>query len=62
MYPETDVPLIKPNLSNIELPETLEEKNGSFSEGFGLSKETAEFLAKSDKLVLFEELVENTLQ
>ena len=58
MYPETDVPLIKPNLSNIELPETLEEKMVRFQKDFGLSKDLAEFAAKSDKLVLFEELVE----
>ncbi len=58
MYPETDVPLIKPNLSKIELPETLEEKMVRFQKDFGLSKDLAEFAAKSDKLGLFEELAE----
>ena len=57
MYPETDVPLIKPSLKNIILPETLEEKMKRYQENFGLSKDLAEFMAKSDKVDLFEELV-----
>ena len=57
MYPETDVPLIRPDLRNIELPETLEEKMGRFQKDLGLSKDLAEFAAKSEKVELFEELV-----
>jgi len=57
MYPETDVPLIKPNLKKIELPETLEEKMERFHAKLGLGKDLAEFVAKSDKVDLFEELV-----
>ncbi|HLD79880.1 MAG TPA: Glu-tRNA(Gln) amidotransferase subunit GatE [Candidatus Nanoarchaeia archaeon] len=58
MYPETDVPLIKPDVKNIELPETLEEKMERFHVTLGLGKDLAEFAAKSDKVGLFEELVQ----
>ena len=58
MYPETDVPLIKPDLSKIELPELLEEKITRYQLKFGLSKDLAEFAAKSELVHLFEELVE----
>ncbi len=57
MYPETDVPLIKPDLSKIELPELLEEKIIRYQKDFGLSKDLAEFAAKSELVHLFEELV-----
>ena len=57
MYPETDVPLVVPDLKHILLPETLEQKMKRYQETFGLSKDLAEFIAKSDKMPLFEELV-----
>lgn len=57
MYPETDVPLIKTDLSNIKVPETLDQKIVRYQKDFGLSKDLAEFVAKSDKMPLFEELV-----
>jgi glutamyl-tRNA(Gln) amidotransferase subunit E len=57
MYPETDVPLIKPNTNEIELPELLEEKIKRFQKMFRLSADLAQFIARSDKLNLFEELV-----
>lgn len=57
MYPETDVPLIRPTTQKIQLPELLEEKIKRFQEELGLSGDLAEFIAKSDKLLLFEELV-----
>ena len=57
MYPETDVPLIRPSLQDIELPETLEEKMMRYQKDLGLSKDLAEFAAKSEKVGLFEELV-----
>ncbi len=57
MYPETDVPLIRPSLKEIELPETLEEKMARFQKDFGLGKDLAEFVAKSDKVELFADLV-----
>lgn len=58
MYPETDVPLIRPNLKNIQLPELLEEKIARYQKDMGLSKDLAEFAAKSELVHLFEELVE----
>lgn len=58
MYPETDVPLIYPDTSKIKLPELLEEKIKRFQEDYGLSADLATFMARSDKLNLFEELVE----
>ncbi|MDP3989597.1 MAG: Glu-tRNA(Gln) amidotransferase subunit GatE [archaeon] len=57
MYPETDVPLIYPDLSVVELPELLEEKISRYQKRLGLSGDLASFIAKSDKVLLFEELV-----
>jgi len=57
MYPETDVPLIYPDLSAVELPELLEEKISRYQKKMGLSGDLALFIAKSDKVILFEELV-----
>ncbi|MBI2665930.1 Glu-tRNA(Gln) amidotransferase subunit GatE [Candidatus Woesearchaeota archaeon] len=57
MYPETDVPLIKPDLSLIEIPELLEEKIKRFNEKLGLSLDLATFVARSDQVSLFDELV-----
>ena len=57
MYPETDVPLIKPDLSQVKLPELLEEKIKRYQHSFGLSLDLAKFVAKHNH-VLFEELVE----
>lgn len=56
MYPETDVPLITPNVHKIKLPELLEEKISRYQDQFSLSKDLAEFIAKSDHMPLFEEL------
>jgi len=56
MYPETDVPLIIPDTKKIELPELLENKISRFQKDFGLSKDLASFIVRSDKLLLFEEL------
>lgn len=57
LYPETDVPLIYPDVTKIELPELLEEKIKRYQEKFKLSNDLAIFVAKSDKVILFEELV-----
>jgi len=57
MYPETDVPLVKPDMSNVIIPETLEEKFVRYQKEFGLSKDLAEFIARSEMMPLFEELV-----
>ena len=58
MYPETDVPLILPDLKHITLPELLEEKIGRYQQQYGLSKDLAEFVAKSEKVYLFEGLAQ----
>jgi len=58
MYPETDVPLIFPDTKEIKLPEVLEEKIERYQKDFSLSVDLANFVAKSDKVKLFEELVE----
>ena len=58
MYPETDLSLLKPDLRKIELPELLEQKIVRYQRDFGLSQDLAEFVAKSEKLELFEELVD----
>lgn len=58
MYPETDVPLITPHIKNITLPETLEHRMGRYQHELGLSKDLAEFIAKSEKVFLFEELAQ----
>ncbi|MBI4983504.1 Glu-tRNA(Gln) amidotransferase subunit GatE [Candidatus Woesearchaeota archaeon] len=57
MYPETDVPLVRPDLSRVEVPETLEEKFTRYQKEIGLGKDLAEFVAKSERMPLFEELV-----
>ncbi len=57
MYPETDVPLIAADVRGIILPETIENRINRYQREFGLSKDLAELAAKSDKVLLFEELV-----
>jgi glutamyl-tRNA(Gln) amidotransferase subunit E len=56
MYPETDVPLIYPYESKVELPELLEEKIKRYQKEFALSFDLAAFVAKNNPL-LFEEFV-----
>lgn len=57
MYPETDIPLIEPDLSAIRLPEILEQKIQRYQTALGLSKDLAVYMAKSEKMLLFEGLV-----
>jgi Glu-tRNA(Gln) amidotransferase subunit E-like FAD-binding protein len=56
MYPETDISLVRLDLKKIELPELLSEKVKRFMK-LGLGQDLAQFIAKSDKVKLFEELV-----
>jgi len=58
MYPETDVDLIKPILSNVKIPELLEEKQERYQKDYNLSADLAHFVAKSDHFLLFDELAE----
>ncbi len=57
MYPETDVPLLKPDISNIELPELLSEKIVRYQNDYKLSNDLASFVAKSSNMMLFEKYV-----
>ncbi len=57
MYPETDVPLVFPEVTQIKLPELLDKKIRRYQEELGLSKDLAEFAAKSERVELFEGLV-----
>lgn len=59
MYPETDVPLIRPQLKNIHLPELLDQKIKRFEQSYQLSADSAEQIVKSDHAALFEELVQH---
>ncbi|MBU1622902.1 MAG: Glu-tRNA(Gln) amidotransferase subunit GatE [Nanoarchaeota archaeon] len=56
MYPETDVPLIRSSIE-VEIPELLEEKIKRYQKDFGLSYDLAKFISRSDRLLLFEEIV-----
>jgi glutamyl-tRNA(Gln) amidotransferase subunit E len=58
MYPETDIPPIKPDLSGIEIPELLTEKKERFIEEHGLGADLAQALSKSGKHDLFEAVCE----
>ncbi|MDP3639929.1 MAG: Glu-tRNA(Gln) amidotransferase subunit GatE [Nanoarchaeota archaeon] len=62
MYPETDVPLVIPDLSAVTLPELLDEKIIRYQQKLGLSKDLALHIALSDKMPLFEELVKQYLK
>lgn len=57
MYPETDIPLVKPDVSDVRVPETLEDKFERYQKELGLSKDLAEFIAKSEMMSLFEEII-----
>ena len=59
MYPETDVPLIKPNVNNIQLPELIEDKIIRFEKDYELSFDLAKLVIRNGRADLFEELVNN---
>ena len=56
MYPETDVPSFKIDVSKLELPELLSDKAEKI-EDLGLGKDLAEALAKSGKADLLTEFI-----
>ena len=58
MYPETDIPPIRPDVSGIKIPELLTEKKKRFEEKHKLAGDLARDLSKSGKHSLFEEFVE----
>lgn len=57
MYPETDIPPIRPDVSRIEMPELLTEKKERFKEKHKLAEDLARDLSKSGKHDLFEGFV-----
>ncbi|MBU2561677.1 MAG: Glu-tRNA(Gln) amidotransferase subunit GatE [Nanoarchaeota archaeon] len=57
MYPETDIPPIRPDVSGIEIPELLTEKKERFKE-IGLAEDLARDISRSGKNEAFERFVE----
>jgi glutamyl-tRNA(Gln) amidotransferase subunit E len=58
MYPETDVPPVEPDASDIEPPELLTEKVTRYTETHGLDPGLAEQVAYGERMPLFERAVE----
>ncbi|GAB3418116.1 Glu-tRNA(Gln) amidotransferase subunit GatE [Haloparvum alkalitolerans] len=58
MYPETDVPPVEPDPSDVETPELLDEKAERYVAEFGLDEGLAEQVAFGHRFPLFEEAVE----
>ncbi|MFC7042162.1 Glu-tRNA(Gln) amidotransferase subunit GatE [Halonotius sp. GCM10025705] len=58
MYPETDVPPVEPDPSEIDEPELLTEKVDRYQDEFGLDSGLAEQVAYGRRMPLFEEAVD----
>ncbi len=58
MYPETDVPPVEPDPSEVEPPELLTEKVERYQEEFGLDAGLAEQVAYGRRMPAFEEAVD----
>jgi glutamyl-tRNA(Gln) amidotransferase subunit E len=58
MYPETDVPPVKPDPAEVETPELLTEKVTRYQEEFGLDETLAEQVAYGRRMSQFERAVE----
>ncbi|WP_423751722.1 Glu-tRNA(Gln) amidotransferase subunit GatE [Salinirarus marinus] len=58
MYPETDVPPVEPNPSDVETPELLTEKVERYQAEYGLDAGLAEQVAYGRRMPLFEQAVE----
>jgi glutamyl-tRNA(Gln) amidotransferase subunit E len=58
MYPETDVPPVEPDPSEVETPELLTERVERYAAELGLDEGLAEQVAYGRRMVLFEEAVE----
>ncbi|MEF8907158.1 MAG: Glu-tRNA(Gln) amidotransferase subunit GatE [Haloarculaceae archaeon] len=58
MYPETDVPPVEPDPSEVEPPELLTEKVDRYQAEFGLDESLAEQVAYGRRMPLFEAAVE----
>jgi glutamyl-tRNA(Gln) amidotransferase subunit E len=57
MYPETDVPPVEPDVTEVETPELLTEKVQRYQDEFGLDAGLAEQVAYGERMPLFEEVV-----
>lgn len=58
MYPETDVPPVEPDPSDVDRPELLDEKAERYTEAFGLDAGLAEQVAFGQRFPLFETAVD----
>ncbi|WP_135830367.1 Glu-tRNA(Gln) amidotransferase subunit GatE [Halorussus halobius] len=58
MYPETDVPPVDPDPSEVETPELLTEKVDRYQDEYGLDAGLAEQVAYGERMPVFEEAVE----
>jgi glutamyl-tRNA(Gln) amidotransferase subunit E len=58
MYPETDIPPIKPDVSEVKIPELLTAKKERFKEKHKLAEDLARDLSKSGKHGIFEDFVD----
>ncbi|MFQ3320680.1 MAG: glutamyl-tRNA(Gln) amidotransferase subunit E, partial [Natronomonas sp.] len=58
MYPETDVPPVEPDLTDVEPPELLSERVDRYQEEFGLDAGLAEQVAYGRHMPTFEEAVD----
>ncbi|MDS0258271.1 Glu-tRNA(Gln) amidotransferase subunit GatE [Haloarcula sp. S1CR25-12] len=59
MYPETDVPPVEPDPSEVATPELLTEKVARYEAAFGLDSGLAEQVAYGQRWPLFESVVES---
>jgi glutamyl-tRNA(Gln) amidotransferase subunit E len=59
MYPETDVPPVHLDPSEVAEPELLTEKVGRYQDAYGLDAGVAEQVAYGEHMTLFESLVED---
>ncbi len=57
MYPETDVPPVEPDVTEVETPELLTEKVERYQDEHGLDEGLAEQVAFGRRMPLFEDLV-----
>jgi glutamyl-tRNA(Gln) amidotransferase subunit E len=57
MYPETDVPPVEPDVSEVETPELLTEKVTRYEDDYGLDSGLAEQVAYGQRWPLFEAVV-----
>ena len=57
LYPETDVPPVEPEPSDVELPEPLDEKADRYADEYGLDETLAERVAFGRRWPVFEQAV-----